>query len=66
MVSEMAACGSEQDVLHAEGCKYEQAKRETPNKGINQRKKDGGWFSFPTEAEARRRFPRAVPCGDCM
>ena len=57
---------TKKDVLHIEGCKYEQAKRDTPNKGINQRKKDGGWFIFPTEDEARQRFPNAKRCGECM
>ena len=54
------------DVIHIEGCKYEVGKRETPNKGINERRKDGGWYSFASEVEALQKFPGAVRCGECM
>ena len=39
-------------VIHREGCKYEQAKSETPFKGISKLKRDGGWVSFDSVEEA--------------
>ena len=39
-------------VVHREGCRYEQDKSETPLKGINELKRDGGWLFFASLEEA--------------
>lgn len=40
-------------VIHKEGCKYEQNKVETLFKGINELKRDGGWFCFVSMEETQ-------------
>ncbi len=39
-------------VIHKEGCRYEQTKSETPLKGIEKFKPNGGWFQFPSIEKA--------------
>ncbi len=60
--------------LHRRGCRYEQAKRETPYKGIEHLKRDGGWLSFSSTRDAddyfhrlMQRKPRLtmIECADC-
>ena len=45
-------------IIHREGCKYEQTKRETPLKGIDKLKHDGGWVSFASIEEAENYCER--------
>ena len=43
-------------VVHSEICVYSRKKRETPLKGIERMKRDGGWMPFPSIQEARNYF----------
>jgi len=45
-------------VIHRDGCKYEQAKSETPLKGIGELKQDGGWVSFASIEEVENYCER--------
>jgi len=45
-------------IIHREGCRYEQAKTETPLKGIGELKDDGGWVSFPSRGEVENYCKR--------
>ena len=43
-------------VVHSEVCRYARGKRETPFKGVERIKRDGGWMPFPSTQEARNYF----------
>ena len=47
--------------LHVEGCRFEVNKKATLLKGIEEIKKDGGWFSFPSLSEAKKYFEQKYP-----
>jgi hypothetical protein len=42
--------------IHRKGCIYERNKKETPLKGINKLKQDGGWLPFLTTNEINEYF----------
>jgi hypothetical protein len=46
--------------LHTDICP-EVVREATPLKGINEERKDGGWFSFATTKEARDSFAKRYP-----
>lgn len=41
--------------LHLESCPF-CTSSETPYKGVNEMKRDGGWFQFESKAEARKNY----------
>ncbi|PVX25379.1 MAG: hypothetical protein CW691_04785 [Candidatus Bathyarchaeum sp.] len=51
----------DKSLLHIEGCQYEVNKKETPNKGIEELKKHGGWLSFSSISEAKKYFEQKYP-----
>ena len=46
--------------LHIDSCIYG-VPRETPSKGINEMRKDGGWFEFETVHDAHVFFKNTKP-----
>jgi hypothetical protein len=47
---------SKKCILHTEGCTYETNKEATPNKGLGEIKRDGGWLSFSSRQETSAYF----------
>jgi len=45
-------------VIHTEQCNYAKRKTETRFKGIEELKRDGGWFSFPSLHQAESHCKR--------
>jgi len=45
-------------VLHQEGCRYEEAKRERKWKGLGKVGEFGGWLEFDSIREAQDHFER--------